>query len=295
MNYGYIRVSTDKQDTENQKFEIQNFAKINNITIDKWVEESISSKKELKKRKLYPLLKLMKKDDLMIACELSRLGRNLMQIMSILHGMLEKECQIWTIKDNYRLGNDISSKVLAFAFGLSAEIERNLISQRTKAALARKKSEGMVLGRRPGFNKKSICDKHKDEIIKFAKLGLSCSAISKIVKVNRISISNYMKLNNIECKGQHFAIPKNNYKLDQHRNIIINELKNGVQANEMYKVLIDKYMIDCKQYAVRSYIRLDAELTEIYDNSNRELRIKVNGGLNINVRDKRLNAVSFLQ
>jgi len=290
MNYGYIRVSTDKQDTENQKFEIQNFASANNINIDKWVEESISSKKELKKRKLYPLLKVMKKDDLMIACELSRLGRNLMQIMSILHGMLEKECQIWTIKDNYRLGNDISSKVLAFAFGLSAEIERNLISQRTKAALARKKSEGMVLGRRPGFNKKSICDKHKDEIIKFAKLGLSCSAISKIVKVSRISISNYMKLNDIECKSQHFAVTKNNYKLENYRDIIISEIKKGVQANDMHKILNENHGIDCKLYAVRSYIRFDSELSEIYDSSNKDLRIKANGGLNINVRDKRANA-----
>ena len=127
MIYGYIRVSTDKQTLENQKFEITEFCKKQDIKIDDWVEETISGTKPYNKRALGKLLKNIKKDDLIICAELSRLGRNLFMIMEILNICMTKECKVWTIKDNYRLGDDIQSKVLAFAFSLSAEIERNLI------------------------------------------------------------------------------------------------------------------------------------------------------------------------
>ena len=150
MVYGYIRVSSDKQTVENQRFEINNFCERNRLVIDGWIEETISGTKSYSKRELGRLLKKVEKGDLIICAELSRLGRNLFMIMEILNICMTKECKVWTIKDNYRLGDDIQSKVLAFAFGLSAEIERNLISQRTKEALARKKAEGMVLGRPKG-------------------------------------------------------------------------------------------------------------------------------------------------
>ena len=136
MVYGYIRVSTDKQTVENQRFEINNFCERNNIQIDQWFEETISGTKEPEKRALGKLLRKLKKDDILICSELSRLGRSLFMIMDVLSACMKKEIRLWTIKDNYRLGNDISSKVLAFAFGLSAEIERNLISQRTKIGRA---------------------------------------------------------------------------------------------------------------------------------------------------------------
>lgn len=150
MIYGYIRVSSDKQTVENQRFEINNFCEKYNMQIDGWIEETISGTKAYNKRQLGTLLKRVKKDDLIICAELSRLGRNLFMIMEILNICMTKECKVWTIKDNYRLGEDIQSKVLAFAFGLSAEIERNLISQRTKEALARIRSEGTDLGRKKG-------------------------------------------------------------------------------------------------------------------------------------------------
>ena len=150
MTYGYIRVSSDKQTVENQRFEINNFCERQKLKIDGWIEETISGTKNYNKRELGKLLKRVQKDDLIICAELSRLGRNLFMIMEILNICMTKECRVWTIKDNYRLGEDIQSKVLAFAFGLSAEIERNLISQRTKEALARKRAEGIVLGRPKG-------------------------------------------------------------------------------------------------------------------------------------------------
>ena len=150
MIYGYIRVSSDKQTVENQRFEINNFCERQGLKIDDWIEETISGTKAYDKRALGDLLKHVKKDDLIICAELSRLGRNLFMIMEILNICMRKECKVWTIKDNYRLGDDIQSKVMAFAFGLSAEIERNLIAQRTKEALKRKRAEGVHLGRPKG-------------------------------------------------------------------------------------------------------------------------------------------------
>ena len=123
MIYGYIRVSTDKQNAENQRFEIQNFCQRNNLHIDTWIEDRISGTKTYDKRNLGRLLQNISAGDMLICTELSRLGRSLFMIMDILNICMNKSCRVWTIKDNYRLGDDIQSKVLAFAFGLSAEIE----------------------------------------------------------------------------------------------------------------------------------------------------------------------------
>src|SRR5579864_5889638 len=150
MIYGYIRVSTDKQTTKNQEFEILQYAHEKKLAIDTWIEETISATKNLTERKLGTLLAQMKKNDVLIITELSRLGRSLMEVMSILHTLMEKQAKVFTTKEKYELGNNINSKVLAFAFSLSAEIERNMISSRTKEALARKKSEGKKLGRPKG-------------------------------------------------------------------------------------------------------------------------------------------------
>lgn len=152
---GYIRVSSNKQTLEHQRFEIENFAAKEHIKIDSWIEEKISSRKALEKRKLNELLKNMEENDVLITCEISRLGRSLLEVMKILETCLNKNCQVWTIKENYRLGNDIQSKVLAFAFGLAAEIERNLISQRTKSSLANIKASGKSSDVRLHLNQKN--------------------------------------------------------------------------------------------------------------------------------------------
>ncbi len=194
MIYGYIRVSSDKQTLENQKFEIEKFVKINNLKIDKWVKEIISSRIDLKKRKLGKLLNIVKTGDIIIASELSRFGRNLLQIMSILNKLLSREVQVWTIKDNYRLGEDISSKVLAFAFGLSAEIERKLISDRTKEALARIKAEGKQVGRPKGSKNFKLKLTGKEEIIKtLIYRGFSKSKIARKLHVHRITLNTFIE------------------------------------------------------------------------------------------------------
>ena len=198
MIYGYIRVSTDKQTVENQRFEINQFCEAKEIVINKWIEETISGNKKLDDRELGKLLKKMKKGDILICSELSRLGRNLLMIMGILNECMNKDVKIWTIKDNYRLGDDISSKVLAFAFGLSAEIERNLISQRTKEALARKRAEGVILGRPKGSKSKVKKLTGKElEIKALLDKNISKSAIARILGVHRITVTNFIKENSL--------------------------------------------------------------------------------------------------
>ena len=198
MYYGYIRVSSDKQTVENQRFEINNFCEKLGIAVDGWIEETISGTKNYDKRALGKLLKKVGKDDVIICSELSRLGRNLFMIMEILNICMNKECRVWTIKDNYRLGDDIQSKVLAFAFGLSAEIERNLISQRTREALARKRAEGVVLGRPVGRKSKHVKLTGKDGTIKvLLEQGVSIVGIAKIFKVDRMTVAKYIKENKL--------------------------------------------------------------------------------------------------
>lgn len=194
MIYGYIRVSTDKQTVENQRFEINNFCDQKETIINKWIEETISGSKSVDDRKLGKLLKKMKKGDILICSELSRLGRNLLMIMGILNECMNRDIEVWTIKDNYRLGSDISSKVLAFAFGLSAEIERNLISQRTKEALARKRAEGVILGRPIGSKSaKTKLTGQEKKIDELLAKKVSHSAIARILGVHRLTVSAFVK------------------------------------------------------------------------------------------------------
>ncbi len=191
---GYIRVSTDKQTLEHQHFEIEQFAKHQGLKVDLWVEEKISSRKALKKRKLGTLLEELKENDILISCEISRLGRSLLEVMRILETCLNKNCQVWTIKENYRLGNDIQSKVLAFAFGLAAEIERKLISDRTKSSLANIKASGKKLGRPlTAESKKLKLSKNTKKVKNLLAKGMSKSQIARILGVQRSTLRRFIE------------------------------------------------------------------------------------------------------
>lgn len=192
MYYAYIRVSTDHQNVENQQHEILTYTKNHQIQIDRWVSETISSRKPLTERKLGKLLKKLKKGDVLIATELSRLGRNLLEVMGILQHCLEKDCQIWTLKENYRLGADIQSKVLAFAFSLAGELERTLISERTKNSLKRLKDEGKHLGRPHGFSYQKLEKKHK-KIKELLDKGVSKAEIARLMGCTWITLHRYIK------------------------------------------------------------------------------------------------------
>lgn len=194
MIYGYIRVSTDQQSTSNQKFEINRYAASHNIRIDKWVEETISSRKPLNKRKLGSLLAELKDGDILISTEISRLGRSLLEVMGILQHCLAQNCQIWTLKEHYKLGSDIASKVLAFAFGLSAEIERQLISERTKMSLDKLKSQGKHLGRPFGAKSKSLkLSKNTKKVKDLMSKGLPKAQIARLLGVDKLTLYRFLK------------------------------------------------------------------------------------------------------
>lgn len=194
MIYAYIRVSTELQSYSSQQFEILQFCKSRNIVIDKWISESISGTVAYEKRALGRLIRRMSKGDQMICTEISRLGRNMLMIMSILNSCSSKGIEIHTIKDRFDLSDNINSKIIAFAFALAAEIERNLISQRTKEALILKKIEGVKLGRPPGksLKKKKIEDNIGDIKEQLAK-NVALSAIARKYNIHRNTLRKYLR------------------------------------------------------------------------------------------------------
>lgn len=193
MIYAYVRVSKDKQTTDNQRFEILKFADEKRLQIHQWVDETVTGVKKARLRKLGPLLERMNANDMLIVSEISRLGRSLMEVMSILYQLMEKDVKVFTVKERYELGNNINAKVLAFAFSLSAEIERQMISSRTKEALARKKSEGTQLGRPKGrLSKVTKLTGKENDILALLRKHVSHSAIARLMEVNRATVRNFI-------------------------------------------------------------------------------------------------------
>lgn len=195
MIYGYIRVSTDAQNTENQKMEIKNFCARNGITVDYWVEDIISGTKDPSFRKLGKvIMENIHEGDMLICTELSRLGRSLLMIMNTLNFFQTHGVSVWTIKDNFRLSDDITSKVISFAFGLAAEIERQLISQRTKVALERAKKAGIHVGRRKGQKSSRYkLTPFSSYIMEEIESGRSIRSLAKEFNVSWDTIKNHIK------------------------------------------------------------------------------------------------------
>jgi len=209
MVYAYVRVSTDKQTNENQRFEINNFAQKNDLVVSKFVEEVVSGTKKVGDRELGNLLKKMQKGDMIICSEISRLGRSMFMIMGVINECLKRGIEIWTIKDNLRLDEGIHTAVIVFAFSLSAQIERDLISRRTKEAMARKKAEGVVFGRKKGSTTRYSKLHGKDEqIINLIKLHCPMNEIAAFLDVHRNTLDTYLKKRNIIPRSYGYRPPK---------------------------------------------------------------------------------------
>ena len=196
MIYGYLRVSSDEQDVNSQKQGVVKFAEEHNMPIDKFItDEGVSGGKDPDKRNLGPLLKLINEGDVIICSEISRLGRDLYMVMDILHFCMERKAVIYTVKDKFVLGDDIQSKVLAFAFGLSAEIERQMIRQRTKEGLRLRVKMGVLVGRPIGIPTEEplkLDEKQKALLIEQYKWGVPERRLAENFNVDRNTIARWL-------------------------------------------------------------------------------------------------------
>lgn len=195
--YAYIRVSTQTQTLENQRFEIEQWSRRQGVRIDFWVTETVSGTMGWEKRKLGRLLRRMKKTDLLVCTEISRLGRSMLMVMSVLNACSQKGVFIRTIKDNFNLSDSINSKIIAFAFALAAEIERNLISQRTREALVARKQAGVHLGRPPGPSGK--LNRVMEDLPRISAMldgGATKTAMARMYKIHRNTLNKCLKVHN---------------------------------------------------------------------------------------------------
>ena len=192
---GYIRVSTSmqKDSADTQRFEILKLADERKVTISEWVVETVSGGKQASERKLGELLDRLKKGDVVMAAEISRIGRSILDIMTTLHRLMKNEVALFTCKERFELADNLNSKVLAFAFGLAAEIERQLISQRTREALALKKSNGVRLGRPPGSQSRSKLDGKQDLVVELMAKKISKASIARLLDCHPGTLDSFIK------------------------------------------------------------------------------------------------------
>ena len=195
MIYGYCRCSMEKKQTcSNQHFAIKEYAKRNKLKVDKWVEENISSRKPLSKRELGVLMGKVVAGDTIIITEISRLARNLYELAGILQDAINKDVKVISIKENYAFKNDLQSKIMAYTFGLAAEIERDLISNRIKMSLDKLKKQKVKLGRPFGAQSKCLkLSKNRKKIKDLLEKGLSQAKIAKILNVHPTTMCRFLK------------------------------------------------------------------------------------------------------
>jgi len=195
----YVRVSTDDQDVSKQRHEILEYAHQNKMTIDEFIMITVSSRKTAKDRRIEELMKKLVTGDTLIISELSRLGRSIPEVIGLVNCLVERNIRLIAIKQNIDLKgeHDTTSKVMVTIFSLLAELERDLVSQRTKAALAALKAQGKKLGRPVGTKGKSKLDGKEPEILAFLEKKVPVAAIARILDCSRVGLLNFMKNKNI--------------------------------------------------------------------------------------------------
>lgn len=251
MIYGYLRVSSDEQDVNSQKQGVEEFAKNKGYEIEEYItDEGVSGGKDPDKRNLGPLLKKIKKGDIIICSEISRLGRDLYMVMDILHFAMKTECVIYTVKDRFVLGNDIQSKVLAFAFGLAAEIERQMIRQRTAEGLKLRIKQGVLLGRPVGRRtdeQKLKLNDVKEDVIYQYRLGVPERRLAENFGVDRNTI----------MKNLHYWGIKKNKRFDREEKA----------KREFYRTYQRKTfnIVELDREKVKNMILMDMTIPQIAD------------------------------
>lgn len=192
-NFAYLRVSSDQQDIKNQKFGLLEYCNNRNINPIKFIEDTVSGKIIWKERVIGNILEKATKGDLIIASEISRLGRSTLQVLEILEAAAKKEISVHIAKNHMVIDGSIQSTITATILGLAAQIEREFISSRTKEALAKRKADGFKLGRPRGQSQLLKLDSFADEIIDYLKKGINKRAISKLIECSPSTLYLWLK------------------------------------------------------------------------------------------------------
>ena len=201
---GYLRVSTMSQDLEKNKADILTYANDHKLGNVDFIEEVVSGKVSWKRRRVMEVINRLGKDDWIIVAELSRLGRSMLEIMEIIAEAKKKEINIHAIKNGWTLNGTIESKILLMVFAMASEIERDLISSRTKEALRVRKEAGVQLGRPKGPGKSKL-DPHKDEIIALLRNGVPKKLVAKKYGTAVVNLYNWIYKNNTDVKVREFG------------------------------------------------------------------------------------------
>ena len=200
----YVRVSTDDQDYRNQKFEILNYCDRSGMKVDKWLEVEMSSRRSAKDRRIDELLANLKSNDRLLVSELSRLGRSTGEVIQLIKTLTDQKIEFVAVKQGFRItsqnNKDMTSKVMVTIFSLLAELERDLISERTKMGLARARASGKKLGRPKGPGKSKL-DGKEDVIIGFLDKGVTRANIAKILDVTWGTMDNFIKTRGLQTTG----------------------------------------------------------------------------------------------
>jgi DNA invertase Pin-like site-specific DNA recombinase len=192
----YLRVSTDKQENANQRFEIEEFCRRKEFEVTDWVADVITGASKVSDRNFGAIFDTLQKGDKLIVTEISRLSRRMFGVMDVIRTCLEKGVSIYSIKEGYELKDDLMSPVVAMILGIASEIERNMISQRVKEALKRKKSEGVILGRREGRRtdpEKRKLYQHEKRIREYLDRGYTYVKMAKKLECDRITLRKYVE------------------------------------------------------------------------------------------------------
>ena len=197
--YGYLRVSTKEQNSDYQKNQLLQYSNENKLGNIEFVDDVVSGAKDWKKRGIGTLIDQMNQGDILLVNEFSRLGRSLLDILDILKTLKEKDVKVHIVRDKLILGDDISSKLMVFMFGLVSEIERDLIKSRVQEGVKNYKDKNpqKSWGRPKGSQYKSGLDDKKDHIIELLQKGVSKSSISKMLDINYQTLCSYIKTRNL--------------------------------------------------------------------------------------------------
>jgi DNA invertase Pin-like site-specific DNA recombinase len=198
-NFAYLRVSTNQQDSQNQKLNVLDYCNSNNISPIDIIEDTVSGKTHWKERKIGEILQIAKKDDVIVVTEVSRLGRSTLQVLEILEFAASHEISVHIVKNRLIMDGSMQSTIIATILGLTAQIEREFISLRTRDALAQSKLDGKILGRPKGEAITLKLDAHHDEIVSYLKKNISKRAIAKLVECSPTSLYHWIKRRKIMC------------------------------------------------------------------------------------------------